>query len=141
MVWGALIVLMAGCSGDPAEGSDVSGSTGDTGSPSDAPTFTRVKKRVLMPTCALTGCHAPGAQNGFVLAEGEEYEALVNVPSPSLPGEVLVIPGDPDGSYLIKKVTNAPGILDDPMPPPSGNIDPRFVQLLREWIAAGALDN
>ena len=143
MARGALFVLVAACTGDKDPGdTDATGSTGETGEPVPLePTFTRVRAEVL-PSCALSGCHRTAESgNGLVLAKGQEYEALVNAPAEFAPGEVYVIPGDPDGSYVVKKITGAPGIVDDPMPPPLGNLDPRLLQLLREWIGAGALDN
>ena len=35
---------------------------------------------------------------------GDPYAALVNVPSAQRPGAVLVIPGDPESSYLVRKL-------------------------------------
>src|SRR5688500_12738539 len=135
-----LIGLLAGCTGD--EGPTTTGTTGETGDPPAAPTFTRVRDEVLRTSCALAGCHASAASgNGLALVEGEEYDALVGASSAFAPGEVLVIPGDSDGSYVVKKITGAPDIVDDPMPPPFGNLDPRLLEVLREWIDAGALDN
>ena len=142
MVLAALVLLLAGCSGDDAPTTDGTGPTGDTGAPAAAPTFTRVNADLFRTSCALSGCHASAASgNGLALVEGEEYASLVDAPSLFAPGEVLVIPGDPDGSYVVKKITGAEGIEGDPMPPPFGTLDPRLLAELRAWIEAGALDN
>lgn len=133
-----LLGLLA-CTGDddpPATGTTAS--TGDTGG--GVPTFTRVRTQTLA-GCDVTGCHASAASgNGFSF-EGDLHAELVDAPSEFAPGEILVIPGDADGSYIVKKLEGAPGIVDDPMPPPLGGFDPRKLDELRAWIDAGALDN
>ena len=52
-------------------------------------------------------------------------------------GEILVIAGDADGSYLIKKLEGADGISGDPMPP-SGSLDQSDIDQIRDWIDRGA---
>lgn len=136
----AALVFMGCADGTEGETADT-GDTTTTG-PS-APKFTRVVNKVLEPSCALVSCHAVGAPaiNGFVLPPGEEWEAIVNVESQNLPGEVLVVPGDADSSYLVLKLEDAFGIYGLPMPPPVGNLPEDQIQIVRDWIDAGALDN
>jgi len=48
----------------------------------------------------------------------------------------VVQPGDPDNSRLIKLITKA----EEPVMPPSGEgIPPAEIEIIRQWIAAGAL--
>jgi hypothetical protein len=61
----------------------------------------------------------------------------VDVPAEDQAGAVRVVPGDPDGSYLVQKLAAAEGIAGDPMPPPEG-LDAERLALVRAWIAAGA---
>lgn len=56
------------------------------------------------------------------------------------PGNTLVIPGDPDNSYLVRKLEGGPDIAGDQMPP-GGALDAERLQLVRDWIEAGALDD
>jgi mono/diheme cytochrome c family protein len=51
----------------------------------------------------------------------------------------VVIPGDPDGSLLGQKILGdqAQGTVM----PPGGKMDPAVIQMILDWIAAGALDN
>ena len=50
---------------------------------------------------------------------------------------MLVIPGDANGSYLIKKMENADGIIGDIMPPGAG-LPEEKIQAVRSWIDNGA---
>jgi hypothetical protein len=47
-----------------------------------------------------------------------------------------VLPGDPDGSLLIRKVEGRAGLI---MPPGGSRLPPEDIALLRRWIQAGAL--
>ena len=121
-----LVFLLTACAGG---GDDTA--TGE-------PTFTRVNDEILQLSCAFSGCHG-GSAGDLILTEGEAYGALVDV-NASVEGEIQVIPGDPDNSYVVKKVESAAGIDGDPMPP-SAALSSEQVALLRDWITAGALDN
>ena len=49
----------------------------------------------------------------------------------------VVLPGDADGSLLVE-------LLEDPgsrLMPPAGSLSDAEIQLIRDWISAGALDN
>ena len=70
----------------------------------------------------------------------EAYDSLVNAESNAKDGAVLVIPGDPDNSYLIQKMEGAPGIEGDEMPP-SSSLEPETIERVRSWIADGARQN
>lgn len=96
-----------------------------------APTFTMVKDEVLNRRCG--GCHSRFARD-------RAYDSLVNVSSSRLDDAVFVIPFDPDNSYLIQKLEGAEGIRGGRMPNSAG-LPEGQTQLVRDWIAAGALDN
>ena len=52
-------------------------------------------------------------------------------------GMMLVVPGDPDNSLLYLKLTTAP--CGDAMPPTgSGALPADAIELVRQWILAGA---
>jgi hypothetical protein len=126
-----LLAALPACSGEKTD----TASSGDTAS---APTFAAVRDQVLLPSCALGGCHSATDQNGMALPAGGEYAALVNVESTFAPGQFFVVPGDADGSYLVLKMEDAVGITGGAMPPPMGALDPDLKQLVRAWIDAGA---
>jgi hypothetical protein len=53
---------------------------------------------------------------GLNLSDATAYASLISVPSTGKTGAVRVVPGDPDGSYLIQKIEGAPGIVGERMP-------------------------
>jgi methylglyoxal synthase len=91
-------------------------------------------------------CHlvAEGAPAGLSLLEGQAYANLVNVPSSQVPTLNRVTPGDPDNSYLYMKHSGAPGIEGGRMPRGNETFfddNPELLELERQWILGGALDN
>lgn len=104
-----------------------------------APTFARVDAEILKPSCAFSICHGGGSSGGLSLTgdAADDYAALVNVAATGTAGETLVIPNDPDGSYLIKKLEDASDIAGDVMPS-TGALSADQIKLVRDWIAAGA---
>ncbi|MGH9749335.1 MAG: hypothetical protein ACRD6R_05375 [Candidatus Polarisedimenticolia bacterium] len=103
--------------------------------------------------CTAAGCHGDSpsplpscadfsSRPGFDLRQGRAV--IADVPSAEVPGLDRVEPGDPDASYLVHKLqgtqASAGGCLSQ-MPlgqPPLPEIE---IELLRGWIAQGALDN
>jgi mono/diheme cytochrome c family protein len=78
--------------------------------------------------CAI--CH--GIAGGW---DASSYEAVMNTGD----NAPAVIPGDPEGSLLAKKLlgTQEQGAVM----PPAGALAAQETQLILNWIAAGALDN
>ena len=114
--------------------------------PNLAPTFSAIQLAVIGQSsdsnpqrCIL--CHtsqgrAPAA--GLDLS-ASAFSHLVNSPSVNKPGATLVIPGDPDNSYLIQKLEGTTGIVGLRMPrngPPY--LTDGQIQIVRRWILLGA---
>ncbi len=130
-----ILVLLSGC-GELRSPTDPGGSGGDPIDP--AATFARVQAEVFTTSCALAGCHDPvGQQSGLVLSAGRAWAATVNQASVEMPSLRRVAPGDPDGSYLYRKITGA-GITGDRMPAGSAPLDEARIRLVRDWIRRGA---
>jgi hypothetical protein len=112
---------------------------GDGGDPIDpTATFTRVESEVFTPSCTFVGCHDPiGHQSGQVLIAGTAYGQIVGVPSAEMPSLLRVSPGDPDNSYLYRKITGA-GITQDRMPLGLPPLTDEKIRLVRDWIRRGA---
>jgi hypothetical protein len=108
----------------------------------DAPTFTSIQETIFVPSCV---CHV-GAQAplGLVLNSAATWGLLVNMPSAVASDLFLVEPGNPDDSYLIRKLEGGPDIVGFQMPPTElgeQHLSQETIDLVRAWIAAGALDN
>lgn len=135
----AATVAVSGCD---EKLSDVTGPTPDL-----TPTFSSVQSQVFSSTdvagrSACIPCHTDQGRapaSGLNLREGAAYAAIVGVPSRGKPGAVLVIPGDPDNSYLVQKLEGAPGIVGERMPRTGGPyLTAGQLLVLRTWIQRGA---
>ncbi len=120
------LIALAACTGDPA----------DSGAPAGDTSFSAIRDEILLPTCGFSTCHGSGTGGLTITAEGA-YAALVEAPSSISPGDILVIPGDPDGSYLVKKLDGAADIVGGPMPV-GAPLSASDLSRIRTWIAAGA---
>jgi hypothetical protein len=71
------------------------------------------------------------------LSAGQAYSNIVNVPSNEVPSLDRIEPNQPDISYLIQKVegTAAVGVR---MPFGGSALPNELIQLLRDWVSAGA---
>jgi len=108
-------------------------------------TLAQVQASIFTPRCTL--CHdgsqpangsLPGAMN---LTAGASFANLVNVPSQEQPSVMRVAPGNPDASYLVRKLEGTPGITGQRMPFGGPFLDAAAIQQVRAWIAAGAPNN
>lgn len=130
----ALTAALAGCAGDgPAVDAD-------------ATLFDRVQQTIFDVHCLASGCHnATDRANELVLEAGVSHEELVNVvpfnTAASSAGFLLVAPGIPEQSFLLTKFT-APGPQQGSrMPLGAAPLSEDEIDLVREWILAGAPDS
>jgi hypothetical protein len=103
-------------------------------------TFTEVFDDVLSQSCAFSTCHGGSAGAPFLRESQAAYESLVDVESNSKENAILVVPGNPDESYLIQKIENSEGIDGESMPPSSPLTD-ETIERIRSWIEDGAQQN
>lgn len=95
---------------------------------------------VLSRGCAGTGCHvsekSPAA--GLDLTEGKWKESLVGRASPA--GPIYVVPGKPDDSYILCKLSDTCASRHGARMPLNQPALPKdSIDVIRSWIAAGAL--
>ncbi len=142
--WGGLWFIAAGAVGNGCEAPgdapvESPASTADCGV---QPTFTSIQQQYFQPSCNFSPCHGRGsARSGLSLKADTGYEALVNVPS-RLSHLVRVVPGDPDASFLVRKLEGKLEPHEGELMPPSA-VEPYDqacrIQAIRDWIEAGAL--
>ena len=89
---------------------------------------------------ACVSCHNPQGRTPMNL-QADPYAALVNVQSRGRPGETLVIPGNPNDSYLIRKLEgrNITGVRMPFSGPPY--LTDGQIRVIRRWIEIGAPNN
>lgn len=106
-------------------------------------TFARIQAEIFTPTCAKSGCHAANtASGGMVLDAGRAYGEIVNRASSERSTLHRIEPGDPDRSYLIKKLRGDPDITGSQMPlDRPGSLTREQMDGLIGWVLAGAPNN
>jgi hypothetical protein len=104
--------------------------------------FTRDLQPIFTASCTALACHgAPVPALGLDLRAGQAYAALLTGTAAALScgGSRLVIPGDPDGSVLVRRVSGT--TCGARMPAIGSPLSPVQVGLIRSWIEGGAPDN
>ena len=122
-----------------------------------APTFTNVYKAILSKSCAEPQCHgSSGAGNLFMTNFIQAASQLVHIPANGQcaaadgglsttcgckdSGKLRVVPGDPDASLLVEKLSGSPG-CGERMPPTGEPLSDELQELVKNWIRAGASAN
>lgn len=101
--------------------------------------FDRVQNEIFTPSCANPGCHSTGTQrSGLDLSQGNSHADTVNVPSEEQPSLDRIEPFSALGSYLWLKVIDDESISGVRMPLGGDPLPQSKLDLLRDWILAGA---
>jgi hypothetical protein len=133
-----LLLLLSACAGN-GEGLDEPDEEPSVPPPQEAPTFSDIQTMIFIPICV---CHVgAAAPQGLVLDTADSIDMLVNIPSAEVLDLFRVEPGNPDDSYLVRKLEGGPGIVGSQMPLGGPPLDQDLIDRVREWILAGALDN
>lgn len=99
-------------------------------------TLSQLQTDIFTPRCS--GCHPP--TQGLDLSPGQTYGSTVNVPSSEVPSLMRVKPGDPDNSYLYRKIRGV-GISGARMPQGGPYLSQSDIDKVKGWIEAGAPNN
>jgi hypothetical protein len=106
------------------------------------PTLASIQANVFTPNCAKSSCHdTASAQAGLNLEAGLSWQNLYLIASSQNAMLTRVIPMDPDGSFLIQKLEGTPGIIGARMPADGFYLQQATVDVIRQWILDGALNN
>ena len=109
------------------------------------PTLAEVNTQVFSVSCVFSSCHSGPTPRAGLNLTSEVYQALVGVPSTEKPSAMRVVAGAPDASFLLDKLLgrNLPqGPANEPewtAMPPDGRLEDQRIDLIRDWIEAGAL--
>jgi len=102
------------------------------------PTLASIQANIFTPTCAVSGCHGGTMPMlGLRLDDGFSRDSLVNTPSFYGNSLVRVVPGDPEGSFLIQKLEPNPA-FGDRMPLTGCCLQQVTIDVIRQWIQDGA---
>ncbi len=123
--------------GSTGEVESSGGSTGTSGG-EPAPGFETDVWPIVAEGC---GCHLDGNGAGKLkLAKDVAYDNLVGRPSQQADKMLLVAPGEVEASYLWFKLNNTQKSVggSGKRMPPGGALDPADIEVVAQWIAAGA---
>jgi hypothetical protein len=118
------------------------GDGGGGGGVGDEITFTAIYDEIFVAEgCNTTSCHGGNQGNLNMSTRDDAYANLVGVPASgplcASSGLVRVVPGEPEASLLLDKVSNDPPVCGDLMPP-ANPLDDQQIERIRSWIAEGA---
>lgn len=138
-----LLAALAGCGGSSPTSSS---GGGDTPPPPanrtimEDPSFSQTIQEIFERRgCTQSACHGSDRMANLDLRRGSSYGSLVGVPSTN-EGTVRVIPGDPDGSYLVIKLEGRQRV-GVRMPQIGAPLDDIDLTNIRNWISQGAKNN
>lgn len=142
------IAMLVGCGGGGGGGDDGGGP--DAGVSPKCMEATQhddlawIQSNVFSTSCTFSACHKSPATdaNGLVLEAGQSHGELVNQQSVEQSGMMLVVPGQPNQSYLMVALGQIGGTLpqDGVMPLNSPALCGEKLDAIERWILAGALE-
>jgi hypothetical protein len=106
--------------------------------PPPPPSFATVQRKILDQSCSTFSCHGAARAGGLALGD-DAFANLVGVPPSNATaraaGLLRVAPGDPDRSFILKKLTgDLTAGEGDPMPQVGSRLPPASIDLIRRWI-------
>jgi hypothetical protein len=104
------------------------------------PNFSEIQTSVFTPDCATSNCHSGGNPSaGLNLEAANSYAMLVGIASTQDAGTQRVAAGSPNTSYLVQKLegTAATG----GRMPPTAALPQSEIDVIRQWITDGAIDD
>lgn len=137
----ALLVtaVLSGCAGN-GNGLDANGNpigSGGSGGTQLTADFQSIQDNVFTPIC--TKCHiGASAPEGLQLDAAHSYALLVGVASNEQPAILRVEAGDPDSSYIIRKLQGSAGISGQQMPLGGPFLPQATIDVIKQWITSGA---
>jgi hypothetical protein len=124
--------LAGGCGGDDSPIVEV-----------PQPLLSDIQEKVFTPSCAaFSSCHATNGPAKCDLTSSRSFATLVGRSAVVNPSRTLVVPGDPEGSFLVAKLRGHLETADgDPMPLRNPPLPEEVIQAIEQWIAEGAQNN
>jgi hypothetical protein len=124
----AVAFAASGCGGDSAPAT-----------PAFDPKLSVIEAMVFGPSCgAFVSCHGGSAPQKDLNLSGSVAAQILDRTSAELPSRKLIVPGDPDASFLYEKIASATPASGHRMPDQNPPLTPGVIAAVRAWIVAGA---
>lgn len=146
----ALVLLLAACGGGDGPTDPGNGGGNNDGGSGGGPTGPVVKTDPSFSSdimevftrrgCTESSCHGSGQGGLTMTSTAGTYQNLVNVASAGASGEVRVIPGNANDSYLVKKLEGRQSV-GARMPSGGSPLDATDLTNIKNWINQGAKNN
>lgn len=118
-------LVLGGCPGNLSD--DFIGGAGGTSG--------KTAEQVFQTSCGSVGCHAANQpQVDLVSPDVASRTVGVDSTAPDCDTEILVIAGDPDNSYMMKKLLLTPPSICGFEMPVASTLDPADIDAIRQWI-------
>jgi hypothetical protein len=101
---------------------------GDTGTPPPSPSFASDVMPIFQSKCS--ACHGTTALGGW---NASSYQTVME----SGDHAPVILPHDATNSLLVKRISGSQGTIM----PPAGKLSDAEIQIITDWINAGALNN
>ena len=108
-------------------------------------TLTSIRDTIFAPSCTFSACHGKTAIAGLDLESDDLHAELLGHKTAS--GQPLVVPGEPDASWLYQTLSRCEPVHSDGRVAPHMPLNAPFlldaalVQKVQAWIEAGARDD
>lgn len=103
-----------------------------------------IQQNIFAPACATAGCHDAESKGGELdmSTTDKSYNGMINIPAVNrvakANGWVNVKPGDPERSFLVRKLDGPGAGEGDPMPSEAQMLNAYYRDIVVQWIAEGA---
>lgn len=136
LLTGVVLLTVSGCADKGDDPTSPAGGS-DNGEEIDVVSYATLIQPIWDGSCVV--CHGQDGNGGLDLRSGVSRANLVGVDAGGYPA-VRVVAADADASVLYGKITDS-GQFGGPMPPAGSLLSADTRELVRRWIAEGALDN